>query len=136
KGEPPGRQPGKLDFDTIDGTARDELRRVPVFVDYARRHPTQFEVLDPPERERIALGDPKFVSYLASHAGHYRQGDIVVIRGPTPWDRRQQHYHSFFIYENDPLTGLPIALIGNAGRPTVRYWRVETQRTPRRTIWH
>lgn len=136
KGDPPGRLPGKLDFDAIKSPARDELRRVPVFVDYARRQPAQFEVLDLPERERIALGDPKFVSYLASHAGDYRPGDIVVIRGPTPWDRRQQHYHSFFVYENDPMTGLPIAVIGNAGRPTVRYWRVETQRTPRRTIWH
>jgi hypothetical protein len=136
EGQPPGRDLGKLDFDAIKGPQRDELRRVPVFVDYARRQTTQFEVLDLPEQERIALGDPRFVSYLASHAGDYRPGDVVVIRGPTPWDRRQQHYHSFFIYESDPITGLPIAVVGNAGRPTVRYWRVETQRTPRRTIWH
>ncbi len=136
KGEPPGRNIGKLDFDAIKVPMRDELRRVPVFVDYARQQVTQFEVLDLPESERIALGDARFPAYLAAHAGDYQPGDIVVIRGPTPWDRRQQHYHSFFIYESDPMTGFPIAVLGNAGRPTVRYWRVETQRTPRRTIWH
>lgn len=137
KDKPPGRDVGGLDFDAVAGSRRDELRRVPMFVDYAREQTTQFEVLDVPEAERIPLGDQRrFINYLATHAADYQPGDIVVIRGPTPWDRRQQHYHSFFIYESDPITGIPIAVLGNAGRPTVRYWRVETQRTPRRTIWH
>lgn len=137
KGLIPGRNLGRLDFDALTGQLRDELRRVPVFVDHARRHPEQFDVLDIPESERIPMGDKaRFLEYLESHRREYQPGDIVVIRGPTPWDRRQQHYHSFFIYENDPITGVPIAVLGNAGRPTVRYWRVETQRTPKRTFWH
>jgi hypothetical protein len=137
KGAVPGRTAGKLDFDTIPGQLRDELRRVPVFVDYTRKNPDKFEVLDLPNAERIPLGDKaRFSAYLVQHLDDYQPGDIVVIRGPTPWDRRQQHYHSFFVYENDPMTGIPIAVVGNAGRPTVRYWRVETQRTPKRTIWH
>lgn len=137
KGSNPGREVGRLDYDAIPGQARDELRRVPVFVDYARRHTDQFEVLDLAAQERVPLGDkPGFVDYLHRQRRDYQPGDIVVIRGPTPWDRRQQHYHSFFVYENDPITGIPIAVLGNAGRPTVRYWRVETQRTPKRTIWH
>ncbi len=137
KGAVPGRDMGRLDFDSIPGQLRDELRRVPVFVDYARRHTEQFEVLDLEPQDRVPLGDRTgFVDYLHLHRRDYQPGDIVVIRGPTPWDRRQQHYHSFFVYENDPITGIPIAVLGNAGRPTVRYWRVETQRTPKRTIWH
>lgn len=137
KGAVPGRNFGRLDFDSLTGQLRDELRRVPVFVDHARRHGEQFQVLDIPPSERVPLGDKaRFLEYLENHRREYQPGDIVVIRGPTPWDRRQQHYHSFFIYENDPITGVPIAVLGNAGRPTVRYWRVETQRTPKRTIWH
>lgn len=133
----PGRTIGKLNFDDLITTPREELRRVPKFVDFTRSQPDNFEVLDVPAKERIPMGQhDKFVSYLAAHRADYQPGDIVVIRGPTPWDRRQMHYHSFFIYETDPMSGMPIAVVGNAGRPSVRYWRVETFRTPERTIWY
>lgn len=137
KGAPPGRDTGRLDFDAVKSPMRDELRRVPTFVGYARREVDQFDVLDVPDAERIPLGDhTRFLEYITSHRQDFQPGDIVVIRGPTPWDRRQQHYHSFFVYENDPVTGVPIAVLGNAGRPTVRHWRVEAQRTPKRSIQH
>lgn len=136
KGEP-GRYVGKLNFEDEVTIPREELRRVPMFVDYAKSKPDQFEVLDVPGKDRVPMGNhDKFVSYLAAHRADYQPGDIVVIRGPTPWDRRQMHYHSFFIYETDPMSGVPIAVLGNAGRPTVRYWRVETFRTPERSIWY
>lgn len=133
----PGRTIGKLNFDDEITISREELRRVPTFVDYAKRHPEQFEVLDVPAKDRVAMGlHERFMAYVGAHRADYQPGDIVVIRGPTPWDKRQMHYHSFFIYETDPMTGVPIAVVGNAGRPTVRYWRVETFRTPERSIWH
>ncbi len=137
QGEPIGRDVGKLDYDPRNIVARSELRRVPQFVAHARNRPGQFEILDVPTSERIPMGDvERFFQYLQHSQGDYQPGDIVVIRGRTPWDRAQQHYHSFFIYENDPLSGIPIALVGNAGRPSVRYWMVEARRTPERTIWH
>jgi hypothetical protein len=133
----PNRNLGKLNFEDVIAIPREELRRVPKFVDFTRSQPAHFEVLDVPAKERVLMGNhEKFVSYLTAHRADYQPGDIVVIRGPTPWDRRQMHYHSFFIYETDPLSGLPIAVVGNAGRPTVRYWGVETLRTPERSIWH
>lgn len=133
----PGRTIGKLNFDDLITIPREELRRVPKFVDFTRSQPEHFEVLDVPAKERVAMGQhDKFVSYLAANRADYQPGDIVVIRGPTPWDRRQMHYHSFFIYETDPMSGMPIAIVGNAGKPSIRYWRVETLRTPERTIWH
>lgn len=46
------------------------------------------------------------------------------------------HYHSFFIYESDPVSGIPIAIVGNAGVPSLRVWNTEMRRTPRRSIWH
>jgi hypothetical protein len=132
-----GRNVGKLDFEDLASIPREELRRVPTFVDFAKSRPDLFDVLDVPAKERVQMGNhDAFVSYLAANRADYQPGDIVVIRGPTPWDRRQMHYHSFFIYETDPMSGSPIAVVGNAGRPTVRYWRVETFRTPERAIWY
>jgi hypothetical protein len=46
------------------------------------------------------------------------------------------HYHSFFLYERDPITGFPLVLVGNAGRPSLRVWDTEARRTPKRSIWY
>lgn len=136
KGEPPGRTAGKLDF-KLDILSRAKLRRVPGFLSYAREHPEQFEVLDISPQERIELGErERMLSYLMDAWRDYQPGDIVIIRGKTPWDPSEEHYHSFFVYESDPITGTPLALVGNAGRPSVRYWEVEARRTPERSIWH
>ena len=77
---------------------------------------------------------------LKQNTARYRPGDIVVIRGYTPfqrkWERPIMHYHSFFVYESDPVTGVPIVIVGNAGRPSLRTWEFEVRRTPKRSIWH
>jgi hypothetical protein len=59
---------------------------------------------------------------------------MVLIRGKTPWDPSKSHYHSFIIYENDPLSGAPLYVAGNPGRPVIRAWETEAQRTPLRQI--
>jgi hypothetical protein len=137
KGETPGRQQGRLDYNPMDILERAKMRRVPGFLTYAREHAQHFEVWDIPERERVPLGDrERFLEYLIEHRDELQSGDIVVVRGPVPWDPSEMHNHSFFIYESDPITGVPIALVGNAGRPSVRYWEVEARRTPKRAIAH
>lgn len=136
KGAPRGRQIGKLDF-KLDILERAKLRRVPGFLEYARQNPQQFEVLDIPESERVEMGKrDQFLQQLSQRWRDFQPGDMLVIRGKTPWDPSEEHYHSFFIYESDPLTGTPLALVGNAGRPSVRSWEVEARRTPERSIWH
>lgn len=137
KGNPPERVVGALDYEPMNVLERAKLRRIPGFLAYARENPDKFEVTDVPVRERIPLGKRRsFTEYLRKHQDDYRAGDIVMIRGKVPWDPSEMHYHSFFIYESDPITGTPIALVGNAGRPTVRYWETEAKRTPKREIWH
>ncbi len=137
QGSPPERIVGKLDYEPMNLLERAKLRRVPGFLAHARENPTQFEVLDVATRERIPLGErARFVNYLQEQSDNYQPGDIVMIRGKTPWDPVELHYHSFFVYESDPITGIPLAVVGNAGRPTVRYWEVEAKRTPEREIWH
>jgi hypothetical protein len=134
RGEEPGRTAGKLDFDKL-GMARHELRRVPAFVAMAKAHPEWFEVLD--VQGGIEMGDKEAsLGYLAAHADDFAPGDAVLIKGKTPWDARHVHFHSFFIYESDPVTGMPLVVVGNAGRPSLRSWETEMRRTPKRAIVH
>ena len=134
KGEKPGRTEGRFNFNQFD---RAKIRRVQGFLDIARNHPEWFEVYDVPKDERIPLGErDELLEYLTDNSDRYRPGDIVMIQGYTPWDRHTRHYHSFYIYENDPITGMPVLIVGNAGRPTIRSWEVEARRTPKREIVH
>lgn len=138
RGEPRQRLQGKLDFASI---APELPRRVPDFVEFTRGHPEWFEVYDTPASERIRFRRSQTLyRYLQRHADRYRPGDIVIIRGYTPfervWEPRVMHYHSFFIYESDPVTALPILLVGNPGPASIRTWEFEIRRTPKRSIWH
>jgi hypothetical protein len=56
----------------------------------------------------------------------------VAILGPR--DDEKLHYHSFFIVDADPLSGMPTELAANAGRPRIRSWEGEMQSAPRRSI--
>jgi hypothetical protein len=136
--ELPGREVGKLDFDRFDEVDRSLLRQVPYFVDFARLKADMFDVYDvPPQDHYINMGNAeRFYGHLVRNADRFANGDIVVIRGKTPWDRRKQHYHSFFIYESDPVTGIPLVVSGNAGKPSLRSWETEARRTPKRSIRH
>ena len=64
----------------------------------------------------------------------------AIDRGYAPWDKpwkpRIMHFHSFFVYEGDPISGMPIALAGNPGRPLLQTWQFEAFRTPDRSIWY
>jgi hypothetical protein len=46
------------------------------------------------------------------------------------------HYHSFWIYDSDPLTGMPTLVASNAGRPRIRTWEFEMRSAPQRSIKH
>lgn len=134
EGQARGRIDGKLDFDRVGEMPR---RRVEAFIDFALRTPAWFDVHTTSPSERIELGYKRqFFDYLAAHAETYRAGDIVVIRGMVPWDDEHMHYHSFFVYETDPVSGIPIAIAGNAGTPAVWTWEAEARRTPRRSVWY
>ena len=137
KGAPPGRDVGKLHFDWSDVEFRTKLRRVPGFLRYAKEHPATYEVFDEPESTRVPMGErTAFSEYLQDRKLDFQPGDVLMIRGVTPWDPVTPHYHSFFVYESDPITGIPLAVAGNAGRPSIRFWEVEAKRTPLRSIQH
>ena len=135
RGKKPGREMGGLDFSTlIDGSRR----QVPRFLTFVRAHPQFFDVRDISLRDQVPYEKRgRFYRHLETHADWYQVGDVLVIRGLVPWDEEEkQHYHTMFIYDQDPVTGVPTLIAGNAGLPQVRGWEPEMSRAPERTIRH
>jgi hypothetical protein len=133
RGKARERVVGKLDFGKFEGFT---LRRVPDLVNFCEARPEWFEVYTNPESERIPLGQrQRFFEYMAANAERYQVGDIILIRGYTPNDPERMHYHSFFVFETDPITRVTIAVVGNAETPHIWTLESESRRTPRREIW-
>jgi hypothetical protein len=119
-------------FDEFGG---DTLRSADKFLAFVSSRPDWFDSYAVPEAERVPLGhELELIDYLSAEPVRLVPGDIVVIFGWTPWDPRDRHYHSLFVYETDPMTGFPLLIAGNAGRPTIRTWHTEAVRTPRRYL--
>jgi hypothetical protein len=59
-------------------------------------------------------------------------GDVVVILGLRDDDK--YHYHSFFVVDADPLTGMPTWVAANSGHPRVRAWAQEMASAPKRSL--
>lgn len=126
------RLQGRLDFDQL---AIENRRSVDVFVRFAKSHPEWFDVHDLALESRVPFIErERFFGYLREHADAYLPGDIVVIHGPR--SDGEMHYHSFWIYDSDPLTGMPTLVASNAGRPRIRTWEFEMRAAPRRSIKH
>lgn len=128
----PERTSGGIDFDKLK---LDNRRSVAELVGFAKRHPEMFEVLDLPQEERIPFvrrGD--FFAYLAEHEADYAPGDVMVIHGLKSDGR--PHYHSMIIMERDPITGVPVRVAGNAGRPREQTLEGVMGRSPKRSIKH
>ncbi len=138
RGEARERVAGKLDFTSVP---EEERRRATSFIDYAQKNPDSFDVYTLPEAERVPFKFGKRLSdYLVDSGPNFRPGDVVLIRGYAPWDKpwkpKIMHFHSFFVYESDPVSGMPVALAGNPGRPLLQTWQFEAFRTPDRSIWY
>jgi len=138
RGEKRERVVGKLDFASIPDEKR---RRATSFIEYAQAHPESFDTDTLAEADRVPFKFPRKLSdFLVADAERFQPGDVVLIRGYAPWDKpwkpKIMHFHSFFVYEADPLSGMPIALAGNPGRPLLQTWQFEAFRTPDRSIWY
>jgi hypothetical protein len=130
RSEPRERLTGKLNFEDLGLRGR---RSVDRFLDFTEEHPEWFELyrLQPDERFPLAR-KPEFVAHIYQHRDRYRPGDIMVVYGLR--DDEKNHYHAFYIVDNDPLTGMPTLVASNAGRPRVRTWETEMRSAPKRSL--
>ena len=130
RGQTRQRVLGRLQF---DDPGLENRRSVERFIDFARAHNEAFDVYEPPAEARVPLRNRlQFFAELYRTRDKFRRGDIVAILGPR--DDEKLHYHSFFIVDADPLSGMPTELAANAGRPRIRSWEGEMQNAPRRSI--
>lgn len=126
------RSPGRLDLSDL---SRSRLRQTAYLRELAAERTDMFEVRDFAESERIELGyKDRFFAWMSKNVREFEAGDMIIIRGLTPWDEVEQHTHSFFVYETDPISGVPIAIAGNAGPANLWSWETEARRTPKRTL--
>ncbi len=135
RGEPPEKLRGALDFDEIlGGRRRQEL----ALREFARGNPKRLELLDFPVAERVPYEKVEaFFTEIVQRRADMRPGDIVIIRGRAAWDRYAEvHTHTFFVYEADPISGVPLLIAGNSGKPRILTWDDEMLRAPKRSIAH
>lgn len=135
RSETPAKVLGSLNFDDLLG---DRRRQELAMREFAREHPEMMRLYDYPQKARIPYEKiNRFFAFLESEKDRLRAGDVVIIRGRAAWDRYEEvHTHTFFIYENDPLTGMPVLLAGNSGKPRLVTWDGEMLRAPKRSIHH
>ncbi len=128
--QPRARQIGRLDFNTLPIANR---RSVEQLLAFASEHPEWFDVLTIPEAKRVPLkARGEFFQRLRLAHRDYNPLDVIAILGYR--DDEKLHYHSFFITKEDPLTGMPIWVASNAGRPRIRTWEAEMRNAPRRSV--
>jgi hypothetical protein len=135
RGQPPQRARGTLDFDDLLGNRR---RQELAMREFAREHPDMMRLYDYPQKARIPYEKVnRFFAHLESEKDRLRAGDVIIIRGRAAWDRYEEvHTHTFFIYETDPVSGMPVLLAGNSGKPRLVTWDGEMLRAPKRSIHH
>jgi len=133
RGRRPGRTRGFLDFGAFPGLWR---RHIPSILELAAQGGPPLTRYDLPKRDAVPLRSFGAMSEaLARNADAFREGDILVIHGLREEDN-EEHYHAVLVLEADPLTGLPMVVADNAGRPRIRSLVAAMRSAPRRAVKH
>ncbi len=131
RGQGRERTEGFLDFKKLLGNER----QVRVLVGYAAKHPEQMKVWSYGEKERVPyMRQEQFYEQIEGWSSDVEAGDAVVIYGLRSDGRN--HWHVFYIYDTDPLYGIPYLTIGNAGVAKVTVWHDTMRKAPRRSVTH
>ncbi len=116
EGESPERVSGRVDFSDFPGFHRRSIANI---LEYTEREEGPIERYDIPANDRVQLRrEVEFARALARQADEIREGDALIIHGLRLQDMRL-HYHSVLVLRTDPLTGVPMVVADNQGRPRV-----------------
>ena len=128
---PRQRVVGNLDFQKLE---MPNPRSVEAVADYFRDNPGTFDIWDltPEERFRFVQRE-EFFDFIRDHIDRFRVNNVVLIHGPRGGEA---HYHSFIVSRADPVTGMPVEVMENAGKPRFRSWHSAMQSGPLRSIKH
>ncbi|MBK6517593.1 MAG: hypothetical protein IPG04_26615 [Polyangiaceae bacterium] len=135
-GDPIEPQPkqlqGAIDFDSMGVENR---RSVAQFAEFAMKKKDVFEVWEIPKKERIPFKQrDEFYAYLHDKQDMFRPGDMITVHGYKEGGR--PHYHSLIILEQDPVTGVPTLVAGNAVFPREQSLEGILQISPKRSLKH
>jgi hypothetical protein len=105
-------------------------------LEYAADPTTPLLRYDIPPDDQVPLRNrERFARALAEHADQILAGDVLVIHGLREEDL-ERHYHTLLVLRTDPITGLPMVVADNAGRPRIRTVFSAMRSAPRRSIKH
>ena len=76
----------------------------------------------------------RFYAYLHDKQDMFRPGDMITVHGYKEGGR--PHYHSLIILEQDPVTGVPTLVAGNAVFPREQSLEGILQISPKRSLKH
>lgn len=107
-----------------------DLRRLNEFISYVKLHPEHFDVVF--EGDGPPVGNAKFLNVWLTEGAGAQLGDLVIISGRVPWDRKSLHSHSFII--SRMRDGMIDKISGNAGYSQEWNLSVESHRTPLRSV--
>jgi hypothetical protein len=130
KGQPRARHVGRVDLNELEMENR---RSVEEFLALSERRTDLFDLHRvPPERQVPLTRRERFFTSLFEDRDKYRPGDVIVILGLRDDDK--YHYHSFFVFDSDPITGMPTLVAANSGRPRIRAFSDEMESAPKRSL--
>ena len=110
-------------------------RQVRRLVELADTFPFIAQLFSFKREDRVPFGEREgFFQNLWKHRDDLRIADIIVIYGLRSDGRN--HYHSFYIYDTDPVYGMPITLTDQAGHARIRSWTSVMSTAPRRSVQH
>jgi hypothetical protein len=72
---------------------------------------------------------------VAREADAFREGDALIVHGLRLQDYRR-HYHALLVIRTDPMTGVPMRIADNQGRPQFRTLENAMRAAPYRRIVH
>lgn len=132
RGEKPGRERGRFDFDDSGIKNR---RGVIGFGEFAEEHAELFEMRRFQGQERIPFGErSRFFAFLRDHADEVRPGDVISIQGMKR--DNHVHQHAIFVERADPVTGFPFGLADQMKRPRRRTWEGIMAEAPKRSLFY